>query len=314
MNYCPAKLRLSVYLKFIDDYKVVDSMEHQNYIGRVGKDDESRSLYIKERIEKDKKLTREIFKNCKKYGVDNEEEVFNIYKKLGKMYAVDYSTLHVIFCLFKLPGADKNSVYTILDYTYNILELNMIFQGKDNEDSISFVEKNVDREQHFDSDTLEESIRKNQTGFASNSNLFSPKVQKEESSAKKMKTEECEPFTQEKLKQLMKLIMDYDFDTFLVMVDIGMALNLTFMEIIKQASQFSTITSLDALVKVIGSRQNTRYYHAGTFKPKEKQEKHDLNYFDFLVIQNETIKAQENIKDQYEKELAELKHELSKYR
>lgn len=316
INLVPYKLRMLVYAKFSGELKVVDSNAYNFYLkdvnnkklGKVKKKEDNEEViqqakYVKKKLDEDKRLVIDIFKLCKKYKYKNEEDIFNIYKSLSKNFNVDKLVLQLIFNFIKMPGAIRDNVYTLMVFCFSALNLNIFFE---NDEQITFEEKeNINKS--FDSNELEENISKN----GSYNNLFDAesdaKIQKE-------KEDTDESMSLEKMKQILELLITTDFDTFLVMLDVALTSNLTIEEVIHQANEFSKIDNSGTLIKVLGARANMKYYKAKKTRTCKTltEDRKDLVYFDFLIILNESIKAQENMKERYEHEICALKNKVKK--
>ena len=312
INLVPFKMRMIVYTKFSGNLKTVDDYAYNFYLKEVNKknlgkiknkdknnENVKEAEYIKRTIQKDKQLVLKIFKLCKKYKYMHENNIFNIYKKLSKNFNLNHSVLNLIFNLIILPGATKDNVYTILFYCFGPLGLSDYFEP---EEKIILEDTNTAKSnEDFTDAALEQNIIANK----SYTNLFD-----QNSEAIIVKPEiKQDDLDKSKITQILELIFEQEFETFLTILDIAFVYNITFKEVIQQASKFSEITTPDTLLKVLGARANMKYYKTTDEKIKNDGfEQHEMSYFDFLIVLNETAKAQENLKEQYENEIAKLKH------
>lgn len=311
----PSKLRIIVYIHFIGCLKTINTDEYTNYIKDIKEIDtnsEGNKLeQINQAVLQDRYLVIDIFKLCKQYNYPHEENIFNIYKKLEKSYTVDKSVLNVIFNLILMNGADENNVYTIVDYCFNELGLNEIysepkFHGKSVTNGCIDKTEVTSAKQNLTVESLKANIKKNTKLYEGIFNIEDNDAVSESKSEDSMK----KPISRTKCKEMIQLIFNFYFDTFLTMLDVALVNNLTFQEIIYQAIEFSTISEPDLLIKVLGARPNLKYYKPNKNLPKKKTTRTKVTYFDFLVIQNELIKAQENIKAIYEQKISELQYQL----
>lgn len=200
-----------------------------------------------------------------------------------------------------MPGASKDNVYSIIDYCFSTLQLCIFFE---NSEKISLEDEtnNV-----FDSNTGKNNIDKN----GSYNNLFEDESETQQKQHIKKETSKNQEdiFSKNKMRQIIDLVIEFEFETFFTMLDVAITSNLTFEEVILQAKKFSEVENNDTLIKVLGARANLKYYKPNETKPMNKvPERKEIAYFDFLIILNETIKAQENMKERYEEEIKKLKN------
>ncbi len=97
------------------------------------------------------------------------------------------------------------------------------------------------------------------------------------------------------------------------MTDMVLSLGCTYSELIKRAAEISLYNKVELILTVLNAKGNYEYYLPLMNKKnyyKKMPKRKEANYFDFLVIQNETIKAQENIKNELLAEIKELKLKL----
>lgn len=112
--------------------------------------------------------------------------------------------------------------------------------------------------------------------------------------------------------QIAKIAIEERPKVWLFMTDLVIALKCTYKQIIERTRKFSKMDEPAKVVAVLAGRKNTKYY-AGEYGKDEKKEKNKKEkketYFDFLVVQNELIKAQENIKSKLNEEKKKLEDE-----
>ncbi|KAL6121075.1 hypothetical protein NUSPORA_02066 [Nucleospora cyclopteri] len=431
----PEKLRFAVYVKLTGKLRNVDKNEYTNYIkaasntakglfslkkAKLPSESEIQEsnyvqpdgTYILMAIKRDKELLDDIFRFCEKNKIlDGEEDVFNIYKKLGKDYKINKEILNLICRIKTMPLSNIDGIYTIIDHLYRYCGLEEFVdvdeslmitfepENTNNDESIELDvgnkkllvnkaeefknleykmeecsnEEKEDSTDSFSSNSLEKNIKKNEqlNNNESYNELFDEsstiktykKIEKktkkneqlnnnesynelfDESSTIKTykkiekKTKKNEQLNNNesynelfdesstiktykkiegtvepdiKYKEIFKIILKFDFSTFITITDIAVTTNLTYKEVILRAAEFSDSNTSDSIIKVLAARSNFKYYTPIPRKDPVEPERMKTTYFDFLLIQNELIKAQENIRSSLIKENENLKLKIDK--
>ncbi|ORD97446.1 hypothetical protein HERIO_678 [Hepatospora eriocheir] len=219
-------------------------------------------------IEFDSHILRKIFELTKIYNLSNEEEIFDVFKRMFLMYGINEDILPLIINFIKIPNMNGERLILILSHlveNYGLLE------------AYDFKYEEVEDHQLL--------------------NLKNNRKIKEEIN---------------NTKSVFEKIINEEFETFIWLTDLVFATNMTYLNLIEETEKFSKSKDQNELLQVLRSKSNAKFYK---IKPhmnsKYTYKKREQNYFDFLVVQNELIKAQERLKIEYETKIAELERKIS---
>lgn len=124
---------------------------------------------------------------------------------------------------------------------------------------------------------------------------------------------ETDGLSEKTIGRIWKIIFSNNLEIFIQMTDLIVCLkDSTYSQLMNNASEFSLYKDPAKLSTVLAAKGNNhfykRVYKKSSLEPVRKEE----TYFDFLVVQNELIKAQENIRLQLQQRIEMLEDHNSK--
>lgn len=279
----------------------------------------------------DSPIAKEIIDRSFALKYQHPRKVFLIFKTLSADFPVDRSTVELIFKLLSLDGASTKGVYSILHglFYYHGLS-DSIGSYEDPNDLLKtmnnpIVSSGQSGSLNNDSGSSTSPDNDNKPNEGCNSGSTTPshasdikdllngraiannasKEQGEHSNCKESVSEEC-------MREIWRIIVRERLDVFIFMTDLVVSLRCTYRELINKAANFSKFTMPGHIVGVLAGKRNTKYY-AGEYKQRSnkttKKKKNKETYFDFLVVQQELIKAQESMKEELHERIRLLEDE-----
>lgn len=308
----PSNIRFSAYLHVLMagcTVKEIGAAEGE--IVKEGDEDE------RDIIDRDSELVKKIFYKCR--GID-PEGIFKIYKAIEREYPVDANLLEIMCILADLPEAEEHALYNILRRL--IEEHGLITAFGNGEEDNGVVESKKDDKKENKDESLKD--REEDNGVVENkkddkkegkdenlkeSNQSDTKDDDKKNNIKNNR--KCNSLPPETIKKIWSIILKDKKDIFIQITDLVISLNCTYAQIMNRASAISLYKDAAPITTVLASKANNHYYSMlkNSSKPKPKKRITKESYFDFIVIQNELIKAQENIKNQLNERIAQLEDE-----
>lgn len=283
---------------------------------------------------------KKIFEQCQKIGYKDPKCIFDIFKLIKKKFSIDDLFLNVLLIFTELPGINsykmKNIVSSLIN-NHGIIEV--FYKDVENKDfelnklkyNSFIIEENNNEGKKY------EIYKKGDNKNVDNKNVVDKNVDNK-NVVKNLNNPECQnekyinyDVDDETLKNIFNVLIIAKMDVFIHITDLAFCLNCTFRDIINRAAHVSQYTKADEIISVISARTNDHYYNVlcninndrhlvnklNDYKNYEyfdvESEYHSKeSYFDFVVIQTELIRAQENIKKQLNDKINELKIENEK--
>ncbi|KAI4290858.1 hypothetical protein PAPHI01_0132 [Pancytospora philotis] len=253
----------------------------------------------------DSAVAREILLLIDYFAYDKPETVFRIYKALERRYQVGKDMLKVIIMLLNMKGSDPETVLCIclrLIQHHGLLDVIADDQQTDTASSEGRAADESTSDVSDKADVEEQPHHTPQTGSVDGN-------QSAQSAAQPIER----GISNEDIQAIYSIIFSDKIDVFVQITDLVAALNCSYTQVVEQAAKFSQFSQPSEILTVLASRLNNQYYKdlfdaAAPPTPAAREDTAET-YFDFLIIQNELIKAQENIKKELGEQIAELERE-----
>lgn len=279
-----------------------DAMRFQVYLKCLGRRSIPEEM-VKD--ESDSGLMAEIFARAdKKFP---EEQIFKIYKALERDFPVDRSLIKLIVEVYKLEEAYPEGVYSILYYLMRDHGLVSAFKepannnnigdssscNNNNNSNIINCNNSCDLNEDNSNNIIEDECNEDDSNKTGCSNRNNKTID-----FNKMHGEEELPSST--VSEIWKIVLDERPGVFINITDLVVSLeNASYEQVMKQAADISLYKEPGRIVTVLAARSNSGLYRQKyTKKTTAPAGRKEENYFDFLVVQNELIKAQENIREE----------------
>lgn len=293
----PDRIRFGTYLHVLAPEKALMKMSGEGGCGVDSKGDG------KAQSEADLALVQEILQLCNFFAFDDPDSVFHIYKAIERDYPVNKDFVGIILLLYKMHGADEEGVYSVAHELIGAHDLLTAFGAPRADEA----DKSVGDEEVQTNGDEEVQTSGDNTGDRASDQENEPISPDENQFVRD------DPLDNDAIADIWRIVLKEKTDIFVQMTDLAVSLNCTYPQIMDRAAAISLYRYALQITTVLAAKGNNHYYRSlcrnESPERREKRQATQETYFDFLIIQNELIKGQENIKSQLTEQIEALEKE-----
>jgi len=299
-------------------------------------------------VESDSELIKKIVYFSLKMDYGEPETLFNIYKTIERHISeINHDIIPFIILIGKMRGATEENVSSIivnLMNNYGLLSYcdgegdgeggengegegdkegekgdkketsdrdneKRMSDGGDNEKRTNDGDKE-DASNHNEPDNTIDSNHNNTLNSNSNNTGHREAtgiILKSSGKTKKSIKGDLSPGT---VMEIWNILLKERNELFIPITDIVITLGCSYEDLFNRAREISLFEEPNKIISVAGALNNLCYYESLIRREhREPKIRKERNYFDFLIVQNEMIKAQESMREEYEEKLLRLANE-----